>query len=437
MAKRTGRWIIGLAGGALFLDTGPAWAAGEAAHADPSARVILALAVILLAAKAGGDLAVRLRQPSVLGELVAGIVLGNLVLAGFGRFEFAKTDPFVDMFARIGVLILLFEVGLESTIAQMLKVGLSSLLVAILGVAAPFALGWAVGAWLLPTQSVYVHAFLGATLSATSIGISARVLQDLGHAQSREARIILGAAVIDDVLGLVILAAVSGVIVAADHGGTASPFALGWILGKALLFLAGGVALGLVFSKSLFRLASRMRSSGVLLAVGLSFCFGLAWLASVVGLAPIVGAFAAGLLLEDTHYRDFVARGEAPLGSLIHPIGSFLVPIFFVVMGMRVDLLSIARGDVLLLAGALTVAAIVGKQLCGLGVTGRGIDRITVGLGMIPRGEVGLIFANIGLTLRIGGERIIDDAVFSAIVVMVIVTTMVTPPLLAWRLRGR
>ena len=408
--------------------------AEASAHSDPVATIALWLALILLAAKLGGDLAVRIGQPAVLGELLVGVVLGNLALTGFTALEPIKRDPFVEMFARVGVLILLFEVGLESTIGQMLRVGWSALLVAGLGVVAPFALGWGVGAWLLPEQSMFVHAFLGATLTATSVGITARVLKDLGHSQRDEARVILGAAVIDDVLGLLILAVVTSVIVAADLGGSVSLSGIALQLGIAAGFLIGSLVLGVLLSKRLFALASRLRSRGVLVACGLSFCFLLSWLASVMGLAPIVGAFAAGLILEDVHYRSFVARGEQGLEHLIHPISSFLVPIFFVLMGMRTDLTSFAQPGVLGLATALTIAAIIGKQACALGVLGRGVDRLTVGLGMIPRGEVGLIFANIGLALSVGGTRIITSATYSAVVVMVIVTTLVTPPALKWSL---
>jgi Kef-type K+ transport system membrane component KefB len=409
-----------------------ALASGEAGHADPVAPVALWLVVILLAAKLGGDLATRVGQPAVLGELVFGVLLGNLPLLGYTGLQAIHDDPFIDMFARVGVLVLLFEVGLESTVGQMLKVGLSSLLVATLGVIAPFALGWGVGAWLLPGHSAYVHAFLGATLTATSVGITARVLKDLGRSQSNEARVILGAAVIDDVLGLVILAVVTGIITAADRGGTLAAGDIAAILGKAGGFLIGALALGIVLARRVFRVAARLRSTGVLLAVGLAFCFLFSWLASQIGLAPIVGAFAAGLVLEEFHYRTFVDRGEHGLEELVAPISSFLVPIFFVLMGMRTDLRSFAQPGVLGLAAALTLAAILGKQVCALGVLGGKIDRLTVGIGMVPRGEVGLIFANIGLTLSIAGERVIDGATFSAVVVMVIVTTMVTPPALKW-----
>jgi Kef-type K+ transport system membrane component KefB len=403
-------------------------------QADPVAPVVLALAVILAAAKIGGHLAVRVGQPAVLGELLAGVILGSADLAGVAWFHPLEADPTVDILARLGVVILLFEVGLESTVRDMLKVGLPSVLVAIFGVAAPFVLGWGVGSLLLPDRSVYVHAFLGATLTATSVGITARVLQDLGRSQSAEARVILGAAVIDDVLGLVILAVVSGTIAAANLGVSLSYREVGFVLGKAIAFLFGALALGVYLSPRVFGLASRLRGRGVLLATALVFCFGLAYLASIIGLAPIVGAYAAGLILEDVHFRDFANRGEQQLERLVHPISTFLVPVFFVIMGMRVDLAAFARMDVLGLAALLTAAAILGKQACSLGAFGRRLDRLSIGIGMVPRGEVGLIFANIGLGLSVGGQRVIDEGVFSAVVIMVIVTTMVTPPALKWSL---
>ncbi len=386
----------------------------------PAAAILLPLAVILAAAKLGGDLATRARQPAVLGELVAGVFLGNLGLIGVSWAESFKTNVTLDTLAQLGVILLLFEVGLESTVRDMLKVGLTSLLVAVLGVVTPFALGWGVGALLLPERSAYVHAFLGAILTATS--------------QSPEARVILGAAVIDDVLGLVILAVVGGVIQAANTGAELSYGDAGMIVGKAALFLFGAVALGLVISPRLFGLASRLRGRGVLLATALVFCFGLSYLAAAIGLAAIVGAYAAGLILEDVHYRDFTERGEHGLEELLQPIGVFLVPVFFVMMGMRVDLSAFGRGEILGFAALLTLAAVIGKQACALGVLGGNLDRLSIGLGMVPRGEVGLIFANIGLGLTVRGEPLVDGAIYSAVVIMVVVTTMATPPALRWSL---
>jgi Kef-type K+ transport system membrane component KefB len=398
------------------------------------ADVAIALALILVVAKLGGDLAMRVGQPAVLGELVAGVILGNLGLVGIHGLGAIATNPGIELLAEIGVLLLLFEVGLESTVGDMLRVGVPSFVVATLGVVTPMVLGWAVGAWLLPSDGMYVHAFLGATLCATSVGITARVLQDLGRIQSPQARVILGAAVIDDVMGLVVLAVVAGLIEAAGTGEQPSYLELGAIVLKAVVFLVGALATGVLVSPYLFRLASKLRARGVLLAAGLALCFLLAWAAARIGLAPIVGAFAAGLILEDVHYRDFVARGEHRLEELVQPLTSFLVPVFFVVMGMRTDLRSFTSPGVLGLAAALTVAAIIGKQACGLGVR-RGQGRLVVGIGMIPRGEVGLIFAKIGAGLTLAGAAVISPSTYSAIVVMVIVTTLVTPPALKWALK--
>ena len=423
-----------MAVGAVVAFAGSAFAA--TGTGDPVPAVVFALAVMLAAAKLGGDAATRVGQPAVLGELVAGVVLGNVSLLGIPWFRSLAAAPSIDVLAQLGVLILLFEVGLESTVRDMMRVGPASLLVAVLGVVAPLALGWGVGAVLLPDHSRYAHAFLGATLTATSVGITARVLSDLGRSRTPEARVILGAAVIDDVLGLVILAIVGGAIRAVDQGTTLAYGLVAIILLKALLFLGGALALGVIVSPRLFRLASQLRGRGVLLATALVFCFLLSYLAGAIGLAPIVGAYAAGLILEDVHWREaFVDREAHALEDLLQPVATVLVPIFFVLMGMRVDLAAFARVDVLGLAVALTIAAVVGKQVCSLGALGSGgLDRLSIGIGMIPRGEVGLIFASIGSGLTVAGERIIDEGIFSAIVIMVIVTTMATPPALKWSL---
>jgi Kef-type K+ transport system membrane component KefB len=236
---------------------------------------------------------------------------------------------------------------------------------------------------------------------------------------------------VDDVLGLVILAVVTGAIAGAGGAGFSYADVVSPLV-KAAVFLAGALVVGAFLSRRLFAFGARLRARGVLLALGLSFCFLLSWLANEIGLAAIVGAFAAGLLLEDTHYRAYVQRGEPGLEELVHPISSFLAPVFFVLMGMHTDLRALARPEVVGLGAALTVAAIAGKQACSLGVLGRGVDRLSVGIGMIPRGEVGLIFANIGLGLRIDGHPVIEEPTFSAVVAMVIVTTMITPPALRW-----
>jgi Na+:H+ antiporter len=407
----------------------PVLAAGSI---DPVAGVILALAVVLVGAKLGGEIAERLGQPAVLGELVGGILLGNLDLVGVSWVGSIPGDATIDVLAKLGAVLLLFEVGLESTVGDIMKVGGRAFTVATLGVITPWVLGWGVGALFLPQSSSYVHAFLGATLTATSVGITARVLSDLGQAQSAEARVILGAAVIDDVMGLVILAGITSVISTADRGAGISYVDLALVFGKALAFLVGALVAGRALSPRVFGLAGRLRGQGILLITGLVLCFLLAYVASVVGLAPIVGAYAAGLVLEEAHYVDLVGRSGRSLQDLVRPIATFLVPVFFVVMGMRVRLETFAHPDILGLAGLLTVAAILGKQACALGGLGAPLNKLAIGIGMIPRGEVGLIFANLGLALTLHGVPVVSQGIYSAVVIMVVATALITPPALAW-----
>jgi Kef-type K+ transport system membrane component KefB len=395
---------------------------------------------MLILAKLGGELFERIGQPAVLGELIAGIIIGNLALFGFTAAEPLKSDGVVAALAQIGVILLLFEVGLESDLGEMMEVGWSSLFVAVAGVVAPFFLGWGVAAYFLPGESRLAHVFIGAVLCATSVGITARVLKDLGRLKLRESRIILGAAVIDDVIGLMILAVVVGAVSASVNGGSVSIDHIFWIAAKTAAFFVSAFVVGRYVVPQLFRGAGKFRSRGVLLVLSISFCFGLSWLATKVELAAIVGAFAAGLVLEDAHFKLFKERADHDLRELLMPVTTFLVPIFFVLMGMKVDLRVFADLRVLSFATALTLAAIIGKQICSLAVAERGLNRLAIGLGMIPRGEVGLIIAGLGVTLMLPSragvaEPIIGPATFGAVVIMVIITTLVTPPLLVWSLK--
>ena len=410
-----------------FIPAQKALASEAGTHADPIASTLLALIVILAAAKLAGELFERLKMPAVLGELIAGMILGNLILinTGWNFFEPLRATSItehwavvLDNLARLGVIILLFEVGLESTVKGMVKVGPSSLLVAVLGVIAPFVLGFGTS-WFfikeIPPELAaiapagfslnYVHLFIGSVLCATSVGITARVFKDLRKLQTKEARIILGAAVIDDVLGLIVLAVVSGIITSAEMGQTMGVGSVFRLIGVAVLFLGGSLAFGVFLIPRLMKHLSKLRTGGVMFTSTLVFCFGLAYLANLSGLAPIVGAFAAGLVLEEVHFRGF--REEVQIEQLIKTVSAFLVPIFFVVMGIHVRLETFANLPILGLAAGLTIAAIIGKQICGLGVLDRGLNRLSIGVGMIPRGEVGLIFASIGRTLKV-----IDDATF-------------------------
>ena len=435
----------GLAGACVFplarasAAGGDAHGGGDAAGHGLDPLVLAGLALIFVAAKVGGEVFERLKQPAVLGELLAGMCVGALSLAGVTGVETLRAHTVINALAELGVIILLFEVGLESNLAEMLEVGWSSLLVATLGVVAPFFLGWGVSYYFLPEEATLTHVFIGATLCATSVGITARVLRDMGRLQTRESRIILGAAVIDDVMGLLILAVVAGAIRASAAGGALAVSDVLVIAAKSVAFLVGAVAVGHFVVPHFFRALGRFEGHGVLLTMALAFCFFLAWAAASVGLAPIVGAFAAGLVLDEAHFETFNQRGGQALEDLLAPVSVVLVPVFFVLMGMKVDLSAFARWELLGLAAALTVAAVVGKQVCSLGVVERGVNRLAVGLGMIPRGEVGLIFAGIGATLTLPDaqgrpEPVVGPAVFGAVVIMVIVTTLVTPPALKWSL---
>ena len=238
---------------------------------------------------------------------------------------------------------------------------------------------------------------------------------------------------IDDVLGLIVLAIVSGVIQAAATGVTLEAGGVVLIVVKALAFLVLAVAIGSAVSPRLFRQALAIHSTGLVQALSLSLCFGLAWLAHKAGLAPIVGAFAAGLILEDVHFEDHIKRGDRHLHESLRPLTGLLVPVFFVRMGMLVELERFLEPGILGFAIVLTAAAVIGKWVCAFGAP-RGVSGLTVGLGMMPRGEVGLIFAGIGAQLILAGEPVVNSETYAAAVFMVVVTTMATPPLLLWSL---
>jgi Kef-type K+ transport system membrane component KefB len=392
---------------------------------DPVSRLGLSIALILAVAKVGSDIAARLGQQPVLGELLAGVVLGSI---RHPFFDALRSDPNIDMLARLGVLILLFEVGLESTIRDVMHVGVASARVALLGSIGTLLAGWAAAAIAMPESNTRVHLFVGAAITATSVGISARVMKDAGAGRSREAHTILSAAVLDDVLGLVALALLTATVTHSAQG-LVTAWTVAWLVLKMVGLLAIGVIAGVKLSPLLFRLTARMRTSGALLATGLSFCFVLAWASNAIGFAPIVGAFVAGLILEDSHSARFVERGEASLSNRMEPISSWLVPIFFVLMGMRADFRAMAHPRTLLLVALLSLAAVVGKLACALGAP-RGSNRLAIALGMIPRGEVSLVFATLGLSIGL-----LDAGHYSALLTVVVVTTLLTPAALRGSLR--
>lgn len=453
---------------ALLILAPAAFAAGAAAHGDPVAPILIVLVLISIGAALGGRWMRKIGQPAVLGELLIGVLVANVAYAwgepvmtviregetmmrviekslveGVSAAQAARqllpdtestrrlaeilASPagpialsvygFVDLLSRIAVIVLLFLVGLETSYHEMRKVGGPAFLVAVVGVMLPFAMGVGVMNLLMPEAPLAKDIFIGAILTATSVGITARVFRDLGQSKRDEARIILGAAVMDDVLGLIVLAVVSGLVVT----GSISFWSVAGITAKSAAFLFGSIALGIWLAPRLVRRVARMGLENQKLLFGLGFAFVLSWLANLVGLATIVGAFAAGLILEEFFLEEF--KGQS-LRELLSPIESLIVPVFFVLMGIQVKLETFADAKVIGMALALTVCAILGKVLAGF-VCSKKLNRLAIGIGMMPRGEVGLIFASIGK-----GLGVVNDAVFSAVVIMVMVTTVLTPPLL-------
>lgn len=379
--------------------------------------VLLDLLIVLFAAKLAAELAERLQVPAVLGEIVAGIIIGPSVLGLVDPLEHTDVASMLVLLGEIGVILLLLQVGMEMDLAEMGQVGRSSLLVAVIGVAAPFIAGFAVA--LAFGEEPKISIFIGAALTATSVGITARVFGDLKALSSNESRIVLGAAVADDVLGLVILTVVVKIVTEGSVGfGTVfSTIAI------ALVFLmATGLAAVFVVPR-LFDVINRWSKAGTTLVVA-AFCLMLlfAELANAAKLAFIIGAFMAGLALGRTRYHERIADNFNPLGHIF-------IPIFFATIGINADLEAMAKPEVLGLAAVLTVVAVLGKLASAFGALGTPADKLLVGMGMVPRGEVGLIFAAIGLS-----RGVLDDDLYGAVLIVVLVTTLMTPPLLRWRL---
>jgi Kef-type K+ transport system membrane component KefB len=441
-------------------------------HADPVVPILLALVLLTLAAVFGGRLMTLVKQPPVLGELIAGLLIGNLaywfgnpgitvlregdalrriadlalssnvslseaalrllpagshaerisaILAGTKGLDYVAVYSFVDLLSRIAILVLLFLVGLETNIGEMKRVGRTALSVAVIGVLAPMTLGLGTMKVLHPDSALARDLFIGGILTATSVGITARVLRDLRRDTTDEARVILGAAVLDDVLSLIVLAVVSALAVT----GTVSVWSIGWTTAKAALFLGGSLSIGIWITPRVARKLANAGIHNVKVLTGWIFAFFLAWLASQAGLAAIVGAFAAGVILNEIFDKEMEGLS---LRELLSPVESLIVPLFFVWMGIQVKLEALASKDVLIAGAALTVVAIVGKVLSGLGCPKR-MNRLAVGFGMMPRGEVGLIFAGIGKSIGV-----VDDGLFSAVILLVMVTTLLTPLALRWTL---
>lgn len=471
----------------LVADTGLSPAAASSAatsssasHTDPFSYVLIQIGFIILVAMIGKRIAAALGQPSVLGELLIGVVVGNfgywlgvplatlimharetqqvLDLAWTSGISFAQAANQVFsseelragakgaqllavlqaqgsghvmlmagafwIFSNLGVILLLFAVGLESKVSELLRVGVRASAVAVVGVVVPFLLGLGAGYAIFPELSVTAHLFIAATLCATSVGITARVFKDLNRIKSDEAKIILGAAVLDDILGLIILAVMAGMVVT---GGFSAGEALRISL-VSVVFLGAVIFLGERLIARLVPFMSWLDADKVKLLFPFALCCLLAWVANQIGLATIVGAFAAGLVLSDEQFTRH-SSGKQTLAEVLQPIEAIFAPMFFVVMGMQVNLAIFSDGRTVVAALLLTIAAIVGKLFAGL-VAGKGVDRLSIGIGMVPRGEVGLIFAGIGR-----GLGVIGDALFSGLVILIAITTIVAPPALSWSLK--
>jgi Kef-type K+ transport system membrane component KefB len=382
------------------------------------ANVVLALAVLLVAGRLGASAAKRLGQSSVLGELLVGIVLGNLPAVGLTRLTALLDDNGVTLLAQLGAVLLLFEVGVEQRLRDMHRVGLRAAGIAACGVTMSFGLGWLVARVLLPGEPLMLQIFIAASLTATSVGIGAGVLRDLGRVDTEEGRLVIGAAVIDDVMALALLSGVTAVL-----GAAASPGRVVWSLAGALLFLVGAITVGGWLGPRIVRAAAKLRANGAQLGVALGMCFVLSWAAHAVGLAAIVGAFAAGLILEP----------DADLLKELRPTTSLLAPLFFITTGLHTDLRVFGHSSVWALAAGLSVAAVLGKMACAIPVR-RGLDRWAVALGMVPRGEVQLVYATLGTSLVLNGKPVVGTETYAAIMAVILVTTLVAPPLLRFRL---
>ena len=442
-------------------------------HGDPIAPVILGVTSILLFAIIGRFTARRLGQPTAFGEVLMGIILGNVgwylgidlitvlregplvfdvvsqTLAGtpvdkvadsvFGPVTGAEitrivTGPqggqvlqvaqTVDVFSRYGVIFLLFMVGLNTNLDEIRRVRADSIRVALIGVIAPFAFGFGTVLILLQDVPLSSNLFIAATLGATSIGITANVLEELGRANTPEGHIILGAAVGDDILGLIMLTVVSSIAVS----GGIDIAEVVTVVFVSSLFLVGVIGLGPAIVKFSANLLGKLDIVEAKMFTSYLFVMILAWSANLAGLATIVGAFAAGIVMSDSFFRHHGKAGKRELSvrELIMPLEVILVPIFFILMGIQVKVEAFLSWPVLVVGAGLLVAAVLGKLVSGLGAR-KPVSKLIVGIGMMPRGEVGLVFAVIGRTLGV-----IDDAIFSAIVLMIVITTLIAPPLLKW-----
>jgi Kef-type K+ transport system membrane component KefB len=380
---------------------------------NDNARVVLSMLVVFVSAKLLAEIAERLKQPAVVGEILAGVIIGPSVLG------WIKPDGFLSLLAELGLMFLLFGVGLELKDFDLSKVGFVATLVAILGVAVPFACGWGLMSALGAPQIEAI--FVGAAMVATSVGITARVLAAKGLLDQRASRIILAAAVIDDVLGLLVLSVANSMA-----RGSINLMELGLSAGMAIGFVVLVVKWGTrTMDRIVPQAEQKLRGGGGEFTLAIALLFGLSLLAVYAGVAAIVGAFLAGMVLANS------------TGKRVHDmaagVAEFLVPFFLVGVGLHLDLSVFAKQSTIVMALVILVVACLSKFLgCFLGTYRIGVaDAVRVGVGMIPRGEVGMVVAQIGLLLGV-----IPPATYGVVVFMSIATTIVAPPLLNLAYRG-
>jgi len=377
-------------------------------------EILFRLFIIFTSAKIMGEIFERLKQPALIGEILAGVILGPYLL------NWIPQQEVYQVLAEIGVMILLFTVGLHIKVEDIMKVGWRSTLVAVLGVIVPFIFGYL---YTLISQHNTIEAmFIGAAMVATSVGITARIFADLNMMDSEIARIILAAAVIDDILGMIILAIVTGA-----GQGTLSYVNLALITLEAVGFVIFLILVGTRIARRYVPRVANLRTRNAVFALSIIFLLGLSAAASSIKLAAIIGAFMAGLVLSEFNYQfQLTQRAE--------PLYDFLVPFFFVILGSRVELGVFANSSIWLAAGVITLFAILGKLIgCGIAVIRSGIkNAVTVGVGMVPRGEVGMIVASIGLA-----SGAISSELYAVVLFMVVATTVLAPPVLRRLLAAR
>lgn len=400
-------------------------------HSTPESTALIlgALALIFVSAKLGGVFISRFSLPSVLGELGMGILLGLV----FGQESLFQKSHVLHVLGEIGVVLLLFEIGLESELKELTQVGFQAAVVAVVGIVLPVAFGVGVSYAFFRDAGTVVHLFTGATLAATSIGLTMRILRDLELATSSEAKIVLGAAVLDDILGLVLLAMVTSLATATANGTSVPIMTLLQLFGKLSLYLLITFVLGKSVVPLIMRSIYPRFGSGSVLIFGISICLAYCYMADKFGLAPVIGAFFAGLSIRAKDYSG-TGIGEGPLQEQLHSVCDLFVPLFFVLTGTLVDLSVFLNPSAMGFAAVLTTVAVLGKVLSGYSV-GKPLNRLLIGVSMVPRGEVGLIFASMGRTFQVNGKPLLSDATFGAVVVMVAVTSVISPLWLGAMLR--